>query len=45
MAPDEAWREHLEARGVVHVKGSVQIIYGIQVQGITTKVKDLLNMD
>jgi PTS system maltose and glucose-specific IIC component len=45
LAPDEAWKEYLEARGVVHVKGSVQIIYGVQVQGITTKVKDLLNMD
>ena len=45
LAPDEDWKEYLEARGVVHVKGSVQIIYGVQVQGITTKVKDLLNMD
>ncbi len=45
LAPDEAWKEYLEARGVVHVKGSVQIIYGVQVQGITTKVKDILHMD
>ena len=45
LAPDEAWKEYLEARGVVHVKGSVQIIYGVQVQGITTRVKDILHMD
>ena len=45
MAPDEAWKEHLEALGVVHVKDSVQIIYGVRVQGIATRVKDILNMD
>lgn len=45
MAPDEAWKQHLEALGVVHVKGSVQIIYGVRVQGITTRVKDILHID
>lgn len=45
MAPDEAWKEYLEALGVVHVKDSVQIIYGVRVQGITTRVKDILHMD
>lgn len=45
MAPDEAWKEYLEAMGVVHVKDSVQIIYGVRVQGITTRVKDILHMD
>lgn len=45
MAPDEAWKEYLEAMGVVHVKDSVQIIYGVRVQGIATRVKDLLHMD
>ena len=45
MAPDEAWKEYLEAMGVVHIKDSVQIIYGVRVQGITTRVKDILHMD
>lgn len=45
MAPDDAWKEYLEALGVVHVKGSVQIIYGVRVQEITTRVKDILHMD
>ena len=45
MASDEAWKEYLEALGVVHVKDSVQIIYGVRVQGITTRVKDILHMD
>ena len=45
IASDEAWKEFLEAMGVVHVNNSVQIIYGVRVQGITTKVKDLLHMD
>lgn len=45
IASDEAWKEFLEAMGVVHVKNSVQIIYGVRVQGITTKIKDILHMD
>lgn len=45
MASDEAWKEYLEALGVVHVKDSVQIIYGVRVQGIATRVKDILHMD
>ncbi|MBS6396267.1 MAG: PTS transporter subunit EIIC [Clostridiales bacterium] len=45
MASDEAWKEFLEAMGVVHVNNSVQIIYGVRVQGITTKIKDILHMD
>lgn len=45
MAPDASWKEYLEALGVVHVKDSVQIIYGVRVQNITTGVKDILHMD
>lgn len=45
MVSDEAFKEHLEAVGVVHVKDSIQIIYGVRVQNITTRVKDLLEMD
>lgn len=45
LASDEAWKEFLEALGVVHVKDSVQIIYGVRVQGITTKIKDILHLD
>lgn len=45
LASDGAWKEYLEALGVVHVKDSVQIIYGVRVQGITTKIKDILHLD
>ena len=31
--------------GVVRAKNAVQVIYGVRVQGITTKVKDILHLD
>lgn len=42
---DDVWKSELEALGVVHAKDSLQIIYGVRVQNITTKVKDLLKID
>lgn len=44
-ASDEAWKESLEALGIVHMKDSIQIIYGVRVQNIATRVKDILHMD
>ena len=45
VASDDDWKTYLEARNVVHGDHSYQIIYGVQVQNITTKVKDILGMD
>lgn len=44
-APDNSWKEHLEALGVVRGKNSLQIIYGVRVGNILTKTKDLLQLD
>ena len=44
-ASDEEFKEFLEALGVVRGKNSIQVIYGVRVQGITTKVKDILGLD
>ena len=44
-ATDEAWKAHLEAMGVVRGKNSVQIIYGVRVGNILTKIKDILHLD
>lgn len=43
--PDDVWKGELEALGVVHAQESLQIIYGVRVQNITTSVKDILGMD
>ncbi|WP_246448920.1 PTS transporter subunit EIIC [Erysipelothrix inopinata] len=45
VVDDETWNQHLNAMGVVRGEKSYQIIYGVQVQSITTKVKDLLGID
>ncbi|MFV0380797.1 MAG: PTS transporter subunit EIIC [Breznakia sp.] len=45
IASDAMWKEHLEAMGVVRGKNSIQVIYGVRVQTLTTKVKDILQMD
>lgn len=39
------FKDQLEAMGVVRGKNSLQIIYGVRVQNITTKIKDILNLD
>ncbi|MFQ7537127.1 MAG: hypothetical protein ACLRL6_07135 [Clostridium sp.] len=39
------WKNYLEAIGVVRGKNSVQVIYGVRVVNITTKVKDYLHLD
>ncbi|MDF9825487.1 PTS system maltose and glucose-specific IIC component [Breznakia sp. PF5-3] len=45
VASDNMWKEHLEALGVVRGSNSIQVIYGVRVQNLTTKVKDILNID
>lgn len=45
IAPDTSWKNYLEAIGVVRGKNSVQVIYGVRVVNITTKVKDYLHLD
>lgn len=45
VADNQAWTEHLDAMGVVRGNKSYQIIYGVQVGNILTRIKDLLNMD
>ena len=45
IASDDHFKEECEAIDVVYGKNSVQIIYGVRVQSITTKIKDILHMD
>ncbi len=45
VVPESAWMNDLEALGSVIGGNSYQIIYGVQVQSITTKVKDVLGID
>ncbi len=45
IAPDESWKNYLEAIGVVRGKNSIQVIYGVRVVNITTAVKDYLHID
>lgn len=44
-ASDDDFKNYLEAMGVVRGNNSIQVIYGVRVQTITTKVKDLLHID
>lgn len=44
-ASDDDFKNYLEAMGVVRGKNSIQVIYGVKVQNITTKVKDILGLD
>lgn len=45
VASDEQWKEYLEALGVVRGKNSLQVIYGVRVSRILTKIKDILGLD
>lgn len=45
IAPDESWKDFLEALGVVRGKNTIQVIYGVRVVNITTAVKDVLHLD
>ncbi len=45
VSDESIWMDELEALGTVYGGDSYQIIYGVQVQTITTKVKDTLGMD
>ena len=45
VASDDDFKNYLEAIGVVRGKNSIQVIYGVRVQGITTKIKDILHID
>ena len=45
IASDDAFKDHLEALGVVRGKNSVQIIYGVRVGTILTKINDIVKLD
>ncbi|MEA4812901.1 MAG: PTS transporter subunit EIIC [Anaerolineaceae bacterium] len=45
VADDNAWKKHLEAIGVMRSGNSLQIIYGVRVTSLLTRVKDILGMD
>lgn len=45
LASDQAWKDYLEALGIVRGKNTIQVIYGVRVGNITTQVKDILHMD
>ncbi|MEG2488143.1 PTS transporter subunit EIIC [Anaerorhabdus sp.] len=45
VVPDDDWKNYLEAMGCVHSGNSYQIIYGVNVNSITTSVKDVLGID
>lgn len=45
VADDDAWVEHLDAMGVVRGTNSLQVIYGVKVGNILTRVKDILKTD
>ena len=42
---DDVWSRELGAIGAVSAGNSYQIIYGVKVTGITTRIKDILNLD
>jgi len=45
VAEDAMWKQHLEAMGVVRSQNALQIIYGVRVTSLLTKVKDVLGLD
>lgn len=45
VVDDSVWMQDLEALGSVIGGNSYQIIYGVRVQTVTTKVKDVLGID
>lgn len=45
VVPENVWMDELEAMGAVIGEDSYQIIYGVQVQNISTRVTDLLGID
>ena len=45
VASDDAWKNYLEALGVVRSGNSLQVIYGVRVTSLLTKIKDLLHLD
>jgi len=45
VVSNEIWMEYLDAAGVVRSGNSLQIIYGVHVGTILTKIKDILGMD
>lgn len=45
VADDSKWKNDMEALGTVRGDHSIQVIYGVRVINLTTRVKDLLGMD
>lgn len=44
MAPDEVFKQKLEAAGVIHMGNAVQIIYGPAVASVAVDVRDVLGI-
>ncbi len=45
VADDAEFTEKLEARGIVHVNGGVQIVYGNMASNYATQMRELLDME
>lgn len=45
VVSDDMWKHNYEALGIVRGKNRIQIIYGVRVGNITTKIKDILGLD
>lgn len=45
VADDAEFTEKLEARGIVHVNGGVQIVYGNMASNYATQMRELLGME
>jgi len=45
VVEDAMWKQHLEALGVVRSQNALQIIYGVRVTSLLTKIKDILGLD
>lgn len=45
VADDKAWKDYLEALGVMRSGKALQIIYGVRVTNLLTKIKDILHLD
>ena len=45
VADDKVFTEELEARGIVHVAGGVQIVYGMMAANYATQMREALGME
>ena len=45
VADDKVFTDELEARGIVHVAGGVQIVYGMMAANYATQMREALGME